>query len=113
MKKLKLILILLAVASAVVLIPYMYVLQSLLATDITYEKPEPEYIEVEKPTPEYEVLIKKAQDEAKAQIEAKAKEAYDETYNLEMDKISAQVLAEYEAKINSLKTEKQEAIDSY
>ena len=67
----------------------------------------PEVITEEKVTPEYEALIKQAQEEARAEIEASAQVAYDETYSFEMDKIEAQVLAEYADKIDAMRAEKQ------
>ena len=73
----------------------------------------PEVIVKEKAVVEYEVLIKEAQEKARAEIEAKAQEAYNETYDLEMNKISAQVLAEYESKIKTLRSEKESAVDAY
>lgn len=72
-----------------------------------------EFIEVEKEVPSDEVRIKEAQNAARADIEAKAQAAYDDMYQLEMNKIKADVLLEIETEIKSQRIEVEKEIGVY
>lgn len=101
MKKLKLILILLALASVVGWAGYMY-LQSLLATNVVYvnEKPEPEVV--------VQVEYKEKYDEIVTQILSEEKTMWEERARLSAERQASEQLAkQFEEMANQKRLEEQ------
>lgn len=70
-------------------------------------------VEVEKEVPSDEMRIGAAQEAARAEVEAKAQAAYDDMYELEMNKIEAEVLLEIENEIKTRRLETEQKIGAY
>lgn len=70
-------------------------------------------VEVEKPVPADELRIKAAQDAARAEIEAKAQKAFDDTFTNEMNKVEAEVLRVIEEETRSRREAVENEIIAY
>ena len=62
---------------------------------------------------ELDKRITEAQENAKADIEAKAQAAYDETYSQAMDEIKLKAIKEYRAEIEQMETDLSKKVGEY
>lgn len=87
----------------------------MLNNSVEYTQPEEiiKEVEVETIIDAHAERVRSAQDAARAEIEAKAQEAYDAMYTLEMNKIEADVLYEIEQEIKKQRIDKEEEIGAY
>lgn len=84
-----------------------------LSNKTTVVNKEAQVIEKEVKVDALDSAIKQAQEASSTAIRAKAQEAYDEAYRLEMDKVELEVVKSFNSKLNVRQTELEKQTKQY